>query len=89
MMFCVIIAEIFTSWSPINVKFLLADSVGQPMVSHVHCFLSFLFDGLVQDAECSGVIGAERGRGLNVSQFSECNSKWGATLGVVKARSNF
>jgi hypothetical protein len=89
MMFCVIIAEIFTSWAPINVKLLLADSVGQPMVSHVHCFWSFLFDGFIQDSKCGGVICVERRRRLDVAQFGECNSEWGATLGVVKARSNF
>jgi hypothetical protein len=72
-----------------NFKLFLSDSVGQSMVSHVHCFRSFLFDGFVQDTECSGVIGAERRRGLCVAQFRECNSEWGATLGVVKARSNF
>jgi hypothetical protein len=27
--------------------------------------------------------------GLCVAQLGECNSEWGATLGVVKARSNF
>jgi hypothetical protein len=37
-MFCVIITEIFTSWSPINVELFLADSVGQPMISHIHFF---------------------------------------------------
>jgi hypothetical protein len=88
-MFCVIIANIFTSWAPINVKLFLADSVSQPMVLPVRCFRSFLFDGFVQDTECSGVIGGERRQGLCVAQFRECNSEWGATLGVVKARSYF
>jgi hypothetical protein len=60
MMLCVIIAEIFTSWAPINVKLFLADSVCEPMVSHIHCVRSFLFDHFVQDAECDGVISAER-----------------------------
>jgi hypothetical protein len=41
MMLCVIICEIFTSWTPINVELFLADSVGQPMVSHIHAFDRF------------------------------------------------
>jgi hypothetical protein len=86
-MFCVIIAEIFTSWTPINVELFLADSVGQPMVSHIHCFRSFLFDSFVDDAVCSGVIRSQRCRGLCVAQLGECDSEWVATLGVVKARS--
>jgi hypothetical protein len=49
----------------------------------------FLFDGFVQDAKCCGVICAEMHRRLDVAQFGECNSEWGATLGVVRARSNF
>jgi hypothetical protein len=89
MVFCVIIAEIFTSWAPINVKLFLADSVGQPMVPHIHCFRLFLFDCFVNDAECSGVICAERRWRLCVSQLGECDSERGATLGVVKARYNF
>jgi hypothetical protein len=58
------------------------------MVSHIHCFRSFLFDCFVNDAECSGVIGAERRRGLCVAQLGGCDSERGATLGVVKARAN-
>jgi hypothetical protein len=88
-MLCVIIAEIFTSWAPINVELFLADSVGQPIVSHVHCFRSFLFDGFVHDAVCSGIIRSQRRWGLCVAQLRECDSERGATLGVVEARSNF
>jgi hypothetical protein len=68
-MFCVKIAEIFTSWAPINVKLFLVNPVGQSMVSHIHCFRSFMFDCFVNNAECSGVIGAERRRGLCVAQL--------------------
>jgi hypothetical protein len=48
-----------------------------------------MLDGFIQDAKCGGVICAERRRRLDVAQFCECNSEWGATLGVVKTRSNF
>jgi hypothetical protein len=59
------------------------------MVSHVHLFWSFLFDGLIQYPKCGGVFCAERRRRLDVAQFGECISEWGATLGVVKTRSDF
>jgi hypothetical protein len=88
-MLCVIVCEIFTSCVPINVELFLEDSVGQPMVSHVHFFLSFLLDRLVHYAVCSGVIRSQRRWGLCVTQLSECDSERGATLGVVEARSNF
>jgi hypothetical protein len=88
-MLCVIICEIFTSWAPINVELFLADSVGQPMVSHIHCFRSFLFYCFVHDAECSGVICSQRRWGLCVTQLGECYPERGATLGVVKTRANF
>jgi hypothetical protein len=48
-----------------------------------------MFDIFVQYAKYSGVIRAERSWGLDLAQFSECNSEWGATLGVVKTRSYF
>jgi hypothetical protein len=89
MMLCVIIAKIFTSWVPINVELFVVDSVGQPMVSHVHCFRLFLFDCFVHDVVCSGVIRSQRRWGLCVAQLGECDSEGGTTLGVVKARSNF
>jgi hypothetical protein len=47
-----------------------------------------MFDSFIQDTEYGGAINAERRRGLCVVQLSQCNSEWGATLGVVKARSN-
>jgi hypothetical protein len=87
-MFCVIICEILTSWAPINVKLFLEDSVGQLMVSHVHCFRPLLFDRFVHDAVSNGVIGSERCWGLCVAQLGECDSERGATLGVVEARFN-
>jgi hypothetical protein len=77
------------AWAPINVKLFLADSVGQPMVSHVNCFRSFMFDRFVNDAVCSGVIRSQRWWGLCVAQLGECDSERGATLGVAKARSYF
>jgi hypothetical protein len=88
-MLCVIICEIFTSWAPLDVGLFLADSVGQPMVSNVHCFQPFLFDCFVHDAVCSGVIRSQRRWWLCVAQLGECDSEWGATLGVVDAHSNF
>jgi hypothetical protein len=59
------------------------------MVSHVYFFWSFLFYCFVQDSKCCGVICAERSWGLDVTQFSECNSELDATLGVAKARPYF
>jgi hypothetical protein len=59
------------------------------MVSHVHCFHTFLFDSFVQDAGCSGVIRSQIRWGLCVAQLNECDSELGATLGVVETRSNF
>jgi hypothetical protein len=61
---------------------LSANGIAYPLL------LSFLFDGFIQDAKCGGAICAERRRWLDVAQFGECNSEWGATLGVMKARSN-
>jgi hypothetical protein len=48
-----------------------------------------MFNFFINDAECSGVTGAERRRGLCVAQLDKCDSERGVTLGVVKARSDF
>jgi hypothetical protein len=89
MMLCEIICEIFTSWAQINIELFLADSVGQPMVSHIHCFRSLFLDCLAHNTESSGVICSQGRWGLCVAQLGEFDSERGATLGVVKARSNF
>jgi hypothetical protein len=68
-MLCVIIFEIFTSWAPINVELFFADSVGQPMVSYVHCFGPLLFDSFVHDVICSGVLRSQRRWGLYVAEL--------------------
>jgi hypothetical protein len=88
-MLCVIICEIFTSWAPINGELFLADSVGQPMVSHFHFFRPLLFDCFVHDAVSSGVIRSQMRWGLCLAQLCEYDSEQGATLGVVEARYNF
>jgi hypothetical protein len=51
--------------------------------------LIFFFDSFVQDSECGGAICTEGRWGLYVAQFSDCDSEWGSTLGVVKARAYF
>jgi hypothetical protein len=86
-MFFVIIAEIFTPWTPININlFWLTLSVSQWYLMSI----AFdFFNCFVQDSKCCGAICAERRLGLDVAQFSECNSDWGATLGVLKAPSSF
>jgi hypothetical protein len=84
MMFFVIVSKIYTPWSPINVKLFVADSFLEPIVSHFHCFGTFLSDGFILDAKRRGLICAERCCRLNVSQFIEFNSAWCSTLALWK-----
>jgi hypothetical protein len=51
--------------------------------------LIFSVSSFGHDAECGGVISYYWRWGLYMGQFSEYDPEWGATLGVVKARSNF
>jgi hypothetical protein len=80
MVFCVIITEIFTSWVPMSNCFWRTLSVSQwYLMSTAFDLFCFIVSFKI----------AEGRWGLYVAQFSECDSEWGSTLGVVKARSYF
>ena len=87
--FCEIIRQVLKAWAPVNFELALFHPILDPIKAHVDCLGSFLFDCFVHDVVCSGVIRSQRRWGLCVAQLGECDSERGATLGVVKARSNF
>ena len=49
-MFCEIITEVRTTGLPVNFELALIASVANPIKTHIHCFGSLLFDGVVDDA---------------------------------------
>ena len=71
-----VVSEIVEPWLPVNIEHTLADSVAQPVKSHVHCFRSFLFDCFVDDTGCCAVVSFKRGSGLRMPHFNQALSEW-------------
>ena len=89
MMFREVIGLVGSSWFPVDEKLALADSVADPIETHIHSFGTFLFDIIGGDTYCSGVVGLERCRRLRMPQFFQRNSQWDRGLAVVEERSQF
>jgi hypothetical protein len=78
MMFCMIVAKVFRARAPINEELFLADSVFDPIESHVYCFGSFLLDRVISKTCGRGVVGLHGSWWLGVTEFFE-----GDSIGVV------
>ena len=70
-----VVSEIIEPWLPVNIEHTLADSVAQPVESHIHCFRSFLFDCFVDDTGCCAVVSFQRGSWLRMSHFNQALSE--------------
>ncbi len=54
---------------PENVKLTLMFAIVKPIKRHVHCFGSFLFDGVIGNPAGGVIVGLEWGSQLWVAQF--------------------
>ena len=88
-MFGEIIRLVEDSFFPIDVELLLADSVTDPVKTHVDSFGAFLFDSVVGDAGGSAVVGLERGRWLGMAEFFEVDANGAGFFAVVEEGSEF
>jgi hypothetical protein len=64
-----VVGEVVGALSPVYVELPLADSVADPVETHVYCFRSLLLDSVVGDAFSALVVGLDRCRGLRVAKF--------------------
>ena len=84
-----VICKVLRSWTPVNNKMFLADSVLYPIESHIHGFGFALFYSSIGDSGGVGIIGLDgRGR-LGMSHFSECDSEHSTVFGVVEEAAGF
>ena len=83
-MFREVICEVFGAFSPVDEKLALFDAISDPIKSHVHCFGTSLFNGLVADAGCAGVVGLDGSGGLRMTHVFEGGAKHGNFLAIVE-----
>ena len=74
MMFCEIVCKIFTTRSPEDMKLILVNAIAYPVETHVDSFGALLFDMIVCNPCCSGVIHLNGSGGLRVPHFFQCCS---------------
>ena len=70
-MFGEIIGSIVDTFFPMNDKVAEADSVADPIKSHVNGFGAFLFDCVVDNPLSACIVGLYGGSWLRVAQFVE------------------
>ena len=56
MVLAVVVAQVATTWAPINIELALAFSILKPIEVHVNRFGSLLFHGSICKTSCGGII---------------------------------
>jgi hypothetical protein len=84
-----VIGKVGFAGLPMDAEVALADMVADPIETHVDCFRSALFDGIIDDAMGTGVIDLDGCWRLRPIHFFEGDAKRTGVLGVVKACTNF
>jgi hypothetical protein len=70
MMICEIFPHMGVTWRPTNIEVVLFYPVFDPVESHIHFFGAFLFDCVIDNAICGGVVSFEFCGVLVVTHFS-------------------
>ena len=73
-MFCEVVRKVFTTRSPKDMKLVLVNAIAYPVEAHVNGFGALLFDVVVCNPCCCGVIYLNWSGGLRMSHFFQCCS---------------
>ena len=84
-----VVSEIVEPWLPVNIEHTLADSVTQPVESHVHGFGLLLLDGVVGNAHCGGIVCLDGGGSLGLVHFLEGGADGDCFLAIEEDGCNF
>ncbi len=74
MMLGEVVSSVGASFLPVNEKLALADTVTNPLKSHVHGFGTFLLDGVVCNARCSAIVSDHGSGSLRMAELQYCNA---------------
>ena len=88
-MFSEEIGKVFEARSPVDQEMSLTDAVADPMETHVHGFGAMSLDGIVDDANCGGVVSLAGCGSLRVIHFNEGGTHGDAVPAVDEKASNF
>ena len=89
MMFCEIIGHVFGGRSKEKLELFLGFPVFEPPIPHVHGFSTALFDGVVDETNCGGIVKGNWGRRLRETHFHQGESNGNGFFAVVESNSYF
>jgi len=89
MVFGKVVGAITDPTSPVDNELALANTVADPVKTHVHGFGAFLFDGVVGDARSSAVVSDNGSRWLGMSKFFKSDALGDGLFSVVVEASHF
>jgi len=89
MMLGEVIREIVFAATPADVELALTDAIAHPMAAHVHCLGASLLDGVVGDALCGVIVGANGSWSLFMAEFFKRVVQWHCVFAVVAKAAAF
>ena len=88
-MFCVVIAFVVGAGAPVDKELTLVDTVTNPVEAHFHGAGTFLFDGVIGDAGCGGVVSFDGGGWLRMSHLFKGGAKDRSFLSIDEEATDF
>jgi len=79
-----VVGKVGASFGPVDEKVALADTVADPIKSHVHRFRATLLDRVIGNAGSSAVVGLHGSWTLRMAEFFEGSADRAALLAVVE-----
>ena len=70
-----VISFVGATFAPEDMELLLADTITDPIESHVNGFGTFLLDRIIGDAGCGAIVSLDRSRGLRMAQLFKRNAQ--------------
>ena len=69
--FRVVVGKILGALAPMDEEMALADTIAYPIEAHIHGFGAALFDGVIYDTCCTGIVRLNRRWRLRMAQIGQ------------------
>ena len=83
-MLCEVVSPVALAWIPVDMELSLPYPVSYPVEAHIHCFGSFLFDGICANSLGSAVVRYHWSRWLRVLHLLQRGSNGARIFSIVE-----
>ena len=84
-----VVAQVVSSFFPVDSELALADTVPDPVELHVHGLGPALFDTVIDNSICHLIVCLDVGGRLGVAQSLQSVAQWAALTGIVEKAGHF